>query len=81
MKIGIDLGGSHIATGLINENLEIIEKLDENFTLDEKENFEEILIEKIVKNINTILEHNNILLEQIELIGIACPRNNTRTEK
>ncbi len=26
MKIGIDLGGSHIAIGLVDDNLEIIEK-------------------------------------------------------
>ena len=26
MKIGIDLGGSHVTIGLVNENVEIIEK-------------------------------------------------------
>ena len=42
MKIGIDLGGSHIAIGLIDEG-EIIKKYEHNFSSIEKENLEKVI--------------------------------------
>ena len=36
MKIGIDIGGSHLAVGLINEELAVIDKIDEAYSLEEK---------------------------------------------
>ena len=39
MKIGIDLGGSHIAIGLIDKG-KIIKKYEHNFLSIEKENLE-----------------------------------------
>lgn len=71
MKIGIDLGGSHIAIGLIKEG-KVIEKKEYNFSQKDKENLEEVIREFIHKKIDTILEIVNI--DQIEMIGISVPR-------
>ena len=38
MKIGIDLGGSHIGIGLIDDEKNIIEKFEKDFSEDEKKN-------------------------------------------
>lgn len=66
MKIGIDIGGSHIAIALVNEEGKIIEKNETD--IEDIENAE-IFIEKyIMKNI-----YNMIPQKDIELIGIASP--------
>ena len=72
MKIGIDLGGSHIGVGLIEEE-KIIDVRETNFTKEDKENFEESLVKYIFKFIDDILSVNNIPIENIELIGVASP--------
>ena len=41
MKIGIDIGGSHIAAGLVDENNNIIQKYEYNWTNEEKLNLVE----------------------------------------
>ena len=73
MKIGIDLGGSHVAVGLINDDLELIEKIEENLSKEEKQNLSYALIANIENKITQILEQTHIGIEQIEQIGIACP--------
>lgn len=66
MKIGIDLGGSHIAIGLVDENGKIVEKIEKNITITNnlKEEIEQFIIENIMQF---------QLLKQIEMIGIAIP--------
>lgn len=70
MKIGIDLGGSHIGVGLIT-NGEIIYKIEKDLQKDEKG--KENIIELIKKIVNTMIKQNNIKLKDLEVIGIACP--------
>ena len=71
MKIGIDIGGSHIAVALVNKEGKIIKKNETD--IKDIENVE-IFIEKyIMKNI-----HNMALQNEIELIGISSPRNPKR---
>ena len=72
MKIGIDLGGSHIGVGIIN-NGEIIEKLEKNLTRQDRVNIEETIINEIQRMIIEILLKRNIKIEEIEMIGIAAP--------
>lgn len=74
MKIGIDIGGSHIAVGLIDQYRKIICKSDEdiNNVLNEKD-FENKLIESIINQIDYVLNKNNTDITQISLIGIAVP--------
>ncbi|MBO5478376.1 MAG: ROK family protein [Clostridia bacterium] len=70
MKIGIDLGGSHIAIGLVEEE-KILKKIEYNFTEQDKNNLEEI-IKKIIKNaFSTIFE--NVSLTEITMVGISVP--------
>lgn len=75
MKIGIDLGGSHVTIGLVNENVEIIEKRTYFITEEQGKNIQSYIINSIVHGINEILESTHLKLEQIDMIGIATPGN------
>lgn len=73
MKIGIDLGGSHIAVSIITEEGRILEKQEENIIISNKENIKEIIIEKIIRIINNTLRNAQIPSFVIEEIGIGVP--------
>ena len=75
MKIGIDLGGSHVAIGLVDDNHEIIEK--RTYYMNDKGNgsLENYILSSIVHGINEILNNTSYKLSQIESIGIATPGN------
>ena len=66
MKIGIDIGGSHIGIGLVDNNGSIILK-EEKFIKD-KTNIKEIIEEFITENVIQIS-----LIHNVESIGIAIP--------
>ena len=70
MKIGIDLGGSHMAIGLVDENRKIIEKYEKDFTEQDKKNIINVVEEYIFKIIQDI---KNRYPNEIEKIGIAVP--------
>lgn len=65
MKIGIDLGGSHIAIGVVSDN-SIIEKFETDINL--KDNIKEFIEETIVKQVSKFYEKYDI-----NGIGIAVP--------
>lgn len=73
MKIGIDLGGSHVAIGLIDDNYEIVEKRTYYMSNKNEETLENYILSCIVSGINEILNSTNFKLTQIESIGIATP--------
>ena len=73
MRIGIDLGGSHISIGLIEEG-EILNKKEKDFSEEERNNIKEVIENVIVNSINDILIEEKMKLSEIELIGIAAPR-------
>lgn len=66
MKIGIDIGGSHIGMGLVDNNGSILLK-EEKFIKD-KTNIKEQIEEFIIKNVEQMSQNN-----EIESIGIAIP--------
>lgn len=66
MKIGIDLGGSHIGIGLVDRNGSILVK-EEKFIKD-KTNIKELIEEFITENVMQIA-----LTHEVESIGIAIP--------
>jgi len=74
MKIGIDIGGSHVGIGLINESGRIIakEEQDINNNLKDK-NYSQKLVETIIELITKILEDEKIDIKEISLIGMAIP--------
>ena len=74
MKIGIDIGGSHLGIGLINSNGKIIAKEEKDMHNNAKnKNYGEQLVEAIIELITKILEKNKIKIQEISLIGIAVP--------
>ena len=72
MKIGIDLGGSHIGIGLV-DNDKIIAIKDKMFTREDRKNIKECIINEITKLSVELLVENYIKKEEIELVGVASP--------
>lgn len=72
MRIGIDIGGSHIGVGLIN-NGTIVNLKEKILTRQDRNNIKENLIEIIISLINKIINESNVDLNDIEFIGIASP--------
>ena len=76
MKIGIDIGGSHVASGLVGKNGELIAKetRDINISnLNEEKRVENLLLEIIDNEISNLLEKNDYTIGDISKIGIAVP--------
>ena len=73
MKIGIDLGGSHIAVGVISEG-KVLAKKEENIKfVDYQKEIKELIRDTIVSLINVVLEEANVPIFLIESIGIGIP--------
>lgn len=66
MKIGIDLGGSHIGIGLVDENGKIIKK--EEKIINDKTDIKNIIEEFIINKVTEFNSNNNV-----DFIGIAIP--------
>ena len=75
MKIGIDLGGSHIAIGVINNDGFIVEKVEKRLLAKEKKNIETAIESYIIKNVKDLKEKY-----KISEIGIAVPGTIRGTE-
>ena len=75
MKIGIDLGGSHVAIGLVDDNYEIVEKRTYYMNARANEILENYILSSIVHGVNEILNSTGYKLNNIEIIGIATPGN------
>lgn len=73
MKIGIDIGGSHIAVGLVDNNMNIISKKGHDWSNDEKINLFENIENYVKIFIKEIIQENNC---NIESIGIGYPYKN-----
>ena len=58
MRIGIDIGGSHIGIGLVDDNGSIIQK-EETFII-EKNNIEELIEKFIIENIIKITSNYEV---------------------
>ena len=68
MKIGIDLGGSHIAIGVVDKNGKIIEKIEKQLHTEEKKKLKETIEEYIVENVQRLQTKY-----KVTLLGIAIP--------
>lgn len=78
MKIGVDVGGSHIGLGLVDENGNLLLKKEKDYE-ESKSDMSSIVLETIVELINEILEENSLKKEKIESIGIALPGTVSKT--
>lgn len=72
MKIGIDLGGSHIGVGII-DGAHIVDLEEKNFNRQDRLNITETIINEIRRMIDILCARNSIEIKDIELIGIASP--------
>ena len=72
MKIGIDLGGSHIGIGLI-EGIELKETVDRFFTEEDRKDIENAILRHIKELIKELLEKTGVNFEEVTSIGAACP--------
>ena len=68
MKIGIDLGGSHIAIGVVDNKKYIVEKIEKRLLSKDKKNIKESINNFIVENVNELREKY-----RVTEIGIASP--------
>lgn len=75
MKIGIDLGGSHIAIGVINNDGFIVEKVEKRLLAKEKKDIETAIENYIINNVKDLREKY-----KISEIGIAVPGTICGTE-
>ena len=68
MKIGIDLGGSHIAIGVVDNKGKILEKVEKRITKAEKSTIKKVIEEYIIEKTTNFLQQYNITE-----VGIAIP--------
>ncbi len=68
MKIGIDLGGSHLGLGVINENNSIVEEFEKDFSDTDKQDVKPVIEMFIINKVTELEKKYNI-----ESIGIAIP--------
>ncbi len=73
MNIGIDLGGSHIGVGIVNDEGNIVCKKDTDILIEKVEDIQNFIIKTIINSIKDLLDKNEITLENIQLIGIGTP--------
>ena len=74
MKIGIDLGGSHIAVGLIQSNGNILSKKEVQILKEDEKNITDIIENYICTSVAEITEFNSV-----DEIGIAIPGSLNKT--
>ncbi len=72
MRIGIDLGGSHVAVGLVEED-KLVDCIERNFTQEDRKNIEIVICQQMENAIDQLLQKHHLKIEDIERIGIACP--------
>lgn len=69
-RIGIDLGGTNIVTGLVNEAMEISDRVSVKTALPRSA---ESMIEDMGKMVEELLERNGLSRADIEAVGIGVP--------
>ena len=68
MRIGIDLGGSHIAVGLIKSSGKVLSKKEVQILKEDEKNIKDIIENYIFGAVEEFLKNN-----EVESIGIAIP--------
>lgn len=75
MKIGIDLGGSHVAVGIVTQEGKLLTKQERNisFVEQEDEKIQKTIRDNIVSLISIVLKEIQKPISEIEKIGIGIP--------
>ena len=82
MRIGIDIGGSHIATGIVLDKGKLLAKETRDIdvsSIKDVERVETIIIDTIQNEIKTLLNRYDYTISDINRIGIAVPGSPTDT--
>ncbi|MBE5819338.1 MAG: ROK family protein [Clostridiales bacterium] len=72
MRVGIDVGGSHIGLGIIDRENNLIIKEEKDYDII-NEDMSEIVIRTIIDLLKQVLLKQNLTIDDIEKIGIAFP--------
>ena len=72
MKIGVDVGGSHVGIGIVNATGNLLLKKEKDYDK-KQDDMSNIVLNTIIEIIKEIIQENNINSEEIESIGIAFP--------
>lgn len=72
MKIGVDVGGSHVGLGVIDSNGKLLIKNEMDY-LFYNEDMSQIVVETIIGLIYKTIRQNHISIDDIELIGVTFP--------
>ncbi|WP_275936061.1 ROK family protein [Clostridium haemolyticum] len=70
MRIGIDLGGTNIAAGLVDNNGVLVSKANVKTNLNDNGKF---IIDDMVSLIKKLLDGNNLDINDLSSIGIGVP--------
>lgn len=73
MKIGLDIGGSHIAIGVVNNENKLLQKYEKDIKISESQNPKKYLLDNIIMLIEDVI--GKMSKDKIDLIGVACPGN------
>ncbi len=72
MRIGIDIGGSHVGIGIIKGE-KIINSSEKVLTNNEKKDIKNNIVKIIIEMLYELIDKSNVKLKDIEFIGIASP--------
>lgn len=76
MKIGIDIGGSHIASGIVGKDGKLLDKVVEDIdsvNIKDGKQAEKLIIDTVTTEIEKLLKNNDYTIGDITKIGIAVP--------
>lgn len=71
-RIGVDIGGSHIGAGIVDDFGNILIKADKDIN---KSYRPEEIVEEVIFLLNLIYKDFKISIQDIESIGIGVPRS------
>ena len=72
IRIGVDIGGSHVGVGVI-KNGNLIDMSGIDLSKQDKQNIKEALVNHILELINEVLDDTQLSISEIDMIGIAAP--------
>ena len=82
MKIGIDIGGSHIAAGIVEDKGNLLDKETRDIngvTIQNQEQAEKLILNIIDEEIKILLEKNRLDITNISKLGLAVPGSPSKT--
>ena len=65
--LGIDIGGSHIAVGLVDDGMKIVSKKEHDWTAEEKADCWNSIEQYCKKYISEFIEKNHLYIEEIAI--------------